>query len=320
MASNNIIAVLLAGCALAALAVPCDRAGSAPCDDEEGLNPAELAGVVVGSVAGAAAIAGGVALTGARKHPSKEVTGAGAPQAPPSTTQTPTKAAPAPAPKAPTFPDVAINPAAPVIPEVAEDAAVEVVEDKIVAAEDAPPGPAPSMSSIVAAEAATQAPPSAALIADAIDLKAIVAAQTATQVPPSTTLTTTQPTCVLYTACLPGTVCPAGMECYQGVDPVTGAQLGGEVVPLIPIAAPMQVPGGNRLWNSDDKPVAVQTDIAAKVGSSSVLMGVSAVVFFGCAFLVISGFIYARRNMNRPTRSITMQDFSLVEDLEEVIE
>jgi hypothetical protein len=63
---------------------------------------------------------------------------------------------------------------------------------------------------------------------------------------------------------------------------------------VVPVVVPVLVPGGNRLYNAEDKPALAQTDMAAKVGSSSVLMGVAAFVFFGCAFLAISGFIYAR--------------------------
>jgi len=69
------------------------------------------------------------------------------------------------------------------------------------------------------------------------------------------------------------------------------------------------------LYKADDKPVLAQTDIAAKVGSSSVLTGVSAFVFFACAFLAISGFIYARRNWNRPTRTIVAQEQDLEEEI-----
>jgi len=88
-----------------------------------------------------------------------------------------------------------------------------------------------------------------------------------------------------------------------------------DVVPaVVPVVVPVLVPGGNRLYKAEDKPVLAQTDMAAKVGSSSVLMGVAAFVFFGCAFLAISGFIYARNKTSRSTRTITVQD--LEEDIE----
>jgi len=90
--------------------------------------------------------------------------------------------------------------------------------------------------------------------------------------------------------------------------------------PVQPVVIGVLVPGGSRLYKTDDKPTVAQTDMAAKVGSPSVLMGVSAFVFFGFAFLAISGLIYARSNMNRrSTRAITVQD-PFVQDLEEDIE
>merc|ERR1719444_768167 len=80
-------------------------------------------------------------------------------------------------------------------------------------------------------------------------------------------------------------------------------------VPVVPVVIPVEVPGGNRLYKADDKAAVTQSDIAAKVGSNAsqgMLMGAAAFVFFGCLFLGISGFIYAKTR-NRSTRVIQVQ-------------
>jgi len=79
---------------------------------------------------------------------------------------------------------------------------------------------------------------------------------------------------------------------------------------VVPVIIPVLVPGGNRLYNADDKAVATQPDIAAKVDSNAsqgMLMGAAAFVFFGCLFLGISGFIYAKTK-TKSTRAIKVEE------------
>jgi len=76
----------------------------------------------------------------------------------------------------------------------------------------------------------------------------------------------------------------------------------------LPVMIPVQVPGGNRLYAADDKPIVAQPDIAAKVGSDAsqcMFMAAAAFVFLGCLFLGISGFIYVK---NKSTRVIKVEE------------
>jgi len=95
--------------------------------------------------------------------------------------------------------------------------------------------------------------------------------------------------------------------------PTFSARTVGAPVPapnVVPVVIPVLVPGGNRLYQTEDKSIVAQPDVAAKVGSSTsqgALMGVAAFVFFGFVFLAISGVIY-KATKKSSTRVIVVEE------------
>jgi len=291
MASSPIFAVLLAGCALSALAHSPQKPDEEPCTPvtrAPGLSVAEITGIAVGSVAGAAAIAGGIAGVVAASS-------------------------------RPRYAQFTVSPLA---AAVAKGAAVTQASNA---------GATGYVKSSAAASATTlkvsytstckmggsSSPITTGCFnnAGSLTVGGVVIGSPSALTNKYRTLAGFStggddsgegiPTGVVRSA----GVFQFGKLAYNITTTTT------DVVPaVVPVVVPVLVPGGNRLYKAEDKPVLAQTDMAAKVGSSSVLMGVAAFVFFGCAFLAISGFIYARNKTSRSTRTITVQD--LEEDIE----